>query len=341
MKYAALNVDEDIPELYLGKMNKICPHCKALFFKNETIKCCLNGALCQMLYPKLLEYEKVPNLFKELYNQEHEYSEIFLKNIRLLNSIFSFTSLGISSHLKRNDAIISDSTLGGFVMIFHGDVYHNIGSLLPTKGTKNFGQILFYDSEFDELNRRKELIKKYKVKVPDKLINLIQVELHKHNEFYKIYKPIGREILEKDDQVMVIVDDFKKVNIRKEHKKCYNRPTANDISVLIPNNNLSYSRDIIIQKQSNLLKRIDVQQPAVDPLGYPLLFPNGNLGWSPNMQFTKPEPQNESNINFNELINDKSIKFYRITLTLYMMFMLNVRKDFFNLLFKGIFIIYI
>lgn len=71
----------------------------SLFFKDEPQNCCMNGQLCPLLYSKLLRFENVSPLFRELFNQNHKYSEAFIKDIHILNSIFSFTSLGISSHL--------------------------------------------------------------------------------------------------------------------------------------------------------------------------------------------------------------------------------------------------
>ena len=74
--------------LYIGKCDKICPNYDAEFFKCERMKFCKNGSIN-------LKWLKNPRkLFQDLYNRKHKDSAIFFKNIRLLNSLFDFTSIG-------------------------------------------------------------------------------------------------------------------------------------------------------------------------------------------------------------------------------------------------------
>lgn len=138
---------DSTPEHYLGQMDVVCPNCKALFFEGEHQSCCKNGQLSSVLMPKLLAFEDIPQVFRELYDGRSEYSKEFFEKIRILNSVFSFTSLGVSKKLTRDEAIQINSSLGGYSLVIHGQIFHQISPLLPREGTKRTGsQVLFFDS---------------------------------------------------------------------------------------------------------------------------------------------------------------------------------------------------
>ena len=281
----ALDTDQsDTAEHYLGPMDVVCRHCQAVFFPGELQACCKNGQLSDVLFPKLLAYENIPDSIKELYDGHHEHSDQFFQNIRLLNSALSPASLGISSHLTRNEAIKVDCSLGGYSFVVHGQLYRQISPLLPRPGTEpTLSQLLFYDSEY-ELRRRAEICKSGKVS--KKLLEWLQKELHAVNKLFNKYKAIGTQIIENPNghAAMVIVEDFKKLQIKQVHPKLYDKPSANDLAALVPENS-TFNRDIIVQKHGDHLERISESHPAADPLSMALIYVNGDLGWSPKMQY--------------------------------------------------------
>jgi hypothetical protein len=59
----------------------------------------------------------------------------------------------------------------------------------------------------------------------------------------------------------------------------YNLPTASEVAALIVGNfdAADFERDIIVEEQSGLLKRISTFEPSYWPLQYPLLFPRGKM----------------------------------------------------------------
>ena len=64
----------------------------------------------------------------------------------------------------------------------------------------------------------------------------------------------------------------------------YNLPTTTEVAALIVGDEHSADkRDIIIEKQSGLLKRIHELHPAYLPLQYPLLYPKGEDGYRLNI----------------------------------------------------------
>lgn len=61
----------------------------------------------------------------------------------------------------------------------------------------------------------------------------------------------------------------------------YNLPTASEVAALIPGDigPDNFERDIILETQSGLLRRISELHTAYLPLQYPLLFPKGEDGY--------------------------------------------------------------
>lgn len=180
--------------------------------------------------------------------------------------------------------------LGAYSVTMHGEIYHQIGALMPTNGEqKKFSQLIFYDSAEEERMRRTNILKEhFGSSISEELINLIQQELHHSNELYKMFKPIGKEILETKEARMRIVDDFNKINIRKEEKKLYALPEGEDFGAIVPANEPTaetYSRDILIEQMDSKLVRISESHPACHPLGYALLHLTGRPGWSPEEKF--------------------------------------------------------
>lgn len=139
--YKALDPDQikSTTEHYLGPMDVMCPHCQALFFRGEHQACCKDDQLCKELLPKLVAFEEIPDALKQLYDEKSPLSKEFFQNLRLLNSIFSFTSLSISKGLTREQAIQINSSLGGFSIVIHGQNFHKISPLLPCPGTERTG----------------------------------------------------------------------------------------------------------------------------------------------------------------------------------------------------------
>ena len=179
---------------YLGPMNVVCSHCQALHFAGELQSCCKNGPLTPVLFPKLLQLEDIPQIIKDLFDGHSKHSAEFFDNIRFPNGQFSLTSFGISSNLSRDQAIQTNSDSGGFSLVIHGQLYHLISPLVPRSGTApTYSQMLFFDSHFEELERRQEVCEKNKVIVSKELLELIQRELHRINRLYKNYKAVGMD----------------------------------------------------------------------------------------------------------------------------------------------------
>ena len=69
-------------------------------------------------------------------------------------------------------------------------------------------------------------------------------------------------------------------------RRRYNLPTADEVAVILPTNvSTTEHRDIILRSRGGMLQRISDCHPAYAPLQYPLLFPYGENGWHPALEY--------------------------------------------------------
>ncbi len=68
----------------------------------------------------------------------------------------------------------------------------------------------------------------------------------------------------------------------------YNRPTASEVAVIMEGDGteLHQGHDIIIQTHGNRLQRVSELHSSFLPLRFPLLCPQGEPGWHPNIPFS-------------------------------------------------------
>ena len=79
---------------------------------------------------------------------------------------------------------------------------------------------------------------------------------------------------------------LKTIDARHYNQRRYNRPTASEVAIIMPGTGEEQvdRRDIILQARSGRFKRISELHSAYCALRYPLLFPNGQQGWHPNIR---------------------------------------------------------
>ena len=113
-----------------------------------------------------------------------------------------------------------------------GQVYHLIGSILPSEGeSPKFVQIYFIGDEESEIATRTAIIDGLK---PD-IIRGINQLLHEDNQYVEMFK-VAKEIFEQEGtptNVKIVINETKRPS--DEHSRRYNRPLSDDIAVLMPN----------------------------------------------------------------------------------------------------------
>ncbi|KAI9121647.1 hypothetical protein K1719_008680 [Acacia pycnantha] len=106
---------------------------------------------CETLYGKLIVplLKRPPEELEQLFfNKDSSHAKKFLRNIRLYDNMFSFTSMG-----GRIDHSINSKGGGPYSFVLSGQNYHLIGSLLPPQGNPSvYAQLYIYDAENEVSN---------------------------------------------------------------------------------------------------------------------------------------------------------------------------------------------
>ncbi|CAH0663696.1 unnamed protein product [Spodoptera exigua] len=233
----------------IGALEEVCAHCQARKWKGKP-----NGMCCASGKVRLDSMQDPPDLLRVLLNGEHPKSSHFLKNIRAYNSAFQTTSFGANQIVE-----------AGFMPTFNvqGQVYHQIGSLLPTDKPK-FLQVYFI-SDFDEqANVRSRHIPNLDsglvrgLQILNVRIHMASVPENERNRFKFVISADRRPIA--------------------AHPGRYNAPTTNEVAVLLVDQECD-KRDIVLRTHDDRLQRISETHRAYDSLQYPLMFCRGEDGY--------------------------------------------------------------
>lgn len=118
------------------------------------------------------------------------------------------------------------------------------------------------------------------------LVGQLQEMLHTHNELIQQIKTAKDLILQRghEDVNVIIRSDCVPAG---EHRGRYNAPTANEVAAVIVGKS-SNRRDIVLETRDDQLVRIDQFHCFYDALQYPLIFWNGQAGYSFNIPLVDP-----------------------------------------------------
>ncbi|CAJ0643332.1 9279_t:CDS:2 [Entrophospora sp. SA101] len=243
-----------------------CNYCNAFKLPAESPgMCCSNGKV-------LLAEPNVPLVLQSLFSSQDDIAKHFHDKIRLYNSAFTFTSVGV-----KLDNELANATAGVYTFRIQGSIYHQIGSLLPEPGSEpHYLQMYVWDTE-NKLYHR---------------INTLSDS------------GLDPTIIQKNIKNLSMVIH---ANIPGLDQRTHNAPTASQVAAIwidddVPSDAIQ-KRDIVLRTQTHQLIRISEFTGCYDPLAYPLLFPHGEQGWAPrqipykNIRFeTIKDPNDEDKI---------------------------------------------
>ncbi|UYV76570.1 hypothetical protein LAZ67_14001209 [Cordylochernes scorpioides] len=251
------------PLISLGMMDTTCRFCGALRWKDESSgMCCSNGKV------RLPLIDLPPEPLRSLLSGENSDSVHFLRNIRKYNSCFQMTSFGAEN---QTHSVTFPTTFS-----IQGQVYHRIGSLMPSENQRSrFLQIYFMGNDDDDddiqTDRRCQQIQG----VRRNIVQGLQRMLHQHNLLVQQFKT-ALENLPSDAYRIVVNADRTPPG---QHPRRYNAPTANEVAVVLAGNQFG-SRDIVLHQRDNLLQHVSDTHRFYDALQYPLIFWKGQEGYS-------------------------------------------------------------
>ncbi|CAN1332158.1 ATP-dependent DNA helicase pif1 [Linum perenne] len=257
----------------------MCEYCLAIMWKGESTSRSRNSQIpkfnlcCKEGKVKLSPAREAPELLKNLLESDDAIGNHFRKNARRYNSAFSFSSMGG----KVNHSLSQGR--GPYVFCISGQIYHSIGSLLPSEGAKpKFGELYIYDTE-NEVKNRIEAVSNSKDKdsLRFSLVSDLKEMLDAHNILVKTFRYAKERLMDENMQELKI----KLFAQRKTDGREYDLPTGDELAALIVNDSgqATYEQDIIVEHQNSRLERISVYHPSLMALQYPLLFPYGEDGW--------------------------------------------------------------
>lgn len=244
----------------LGAFNKVCTHCNAVTWKDESKGiCCSSGKI------KLPDVADPPEPLLSLITGRHPSSKTFLSEMRRYNSAFQMTSFGAN--------IITD---GQFLPTFKvkGQVYHLAGSLLPSlPNDHKFLQIYFVGDHHEQATVRCNRIPN----LDFNLVSSLQGMLHEHNTIVRSFLTAVEQAPPNENFEVVIYADKTPAG---QHRGRYNAPTTDEVAVIISGQEFG-RRDIVLHsRDGGALKRISELHRSYDALQYPLMFCRGEDGYS-------------------------------------------------------------
>ncbi|KAJ4888691.1 Helitron_like_N domain-containing protein [Raphanus sativus] len=259
-----------IPYIDEGNPTFKCEYCKAKMWYGERIDrktrtkknpifslCCGQG---QVKLPMLRES---PLVIKELLYGKDEKSRYYQKNLRALNMLFSFTSLG--GKVDRS----SPNGVGPKTFTLQGENYHLMGSMKPDEGdSAKFSQLYIVDIE-TEVDDRDSIMSKYntesdkskKQALRKHIIEDIIKVLDDVNPYVKKFRQARERLsMEPNEKFHMRI-----VSNREKDGRTYDTPISSEVAALIPGDfNMEMDRrDIVLQeKQTGWLKRISEIHPS-------------------------------------------------------------------------------
>jgi hypothetical protein len=289
---------------YLGPLNTECHHCQAVHFKNELKSmCCQNGKLSHLSVQN--GPENFPIALKNLFVGTDAKSKNFHEFIRQYNNANAFASMG---------AKIEDIPGNGtYCFKISGEIYHRTSENIQIDTTlhqnsvqglihlPSYTELYVYDTDTSIEIRMTNPANVQCLRANMITINAVLNEVSHASCYRKL-----REIYEKElYNARIIGTSMKKVTLiftRNLHddQRIYNAPrTSDDVAIVYVadrDGNIPAGLDFAVQpSNSNTLKRINMLSKHLDPMIFPVFFPNGDFGWTTNMSHNIDHATNARN----------------------------------------------
>ena len=286
--------DDDIfEELYihlparhqLGNMNNRCTHCGARYFQEEcttqgiSTKCCFQGKVT------LPAIAIPPHNIVELFSGDTTHSRHFLDNIRHYNAAMSMASWNatLNEHAGRGPRVVT----------IHGQAYHLTAAQEAPQGQQpQYAQLYILDTN-DAMQQRINDPRNHNLRLD--IMLLLQDKLLDINPYARQYHNMGH-ILQMERQIATAnnqpVRPVKMIIAKRPFQdRRYANPTTTEIAAVYVGNDDAApnpaDRDLEVypaQPNAPNTVKIKATSPNADPMTYPLLFFNGELGWNVDLQ---------------------------------------------------------
>ncbi|KAF8598707.1 hypothetical protein BDV93DRAFT_498541, partial [Ceratobasidium sp. AG-I] len=273
---------------HLGLMDVVCRHCGAFHWRDEKLSTStrnniLFGSCCRQGKIEVALPQRPPPTLWRLFTGIHPASDNFFANIRQFNSALAFTSMG-------SDRIDQQQGNGPYLYKIGGQVYHRSGDLAPEPVNepaqqpppRRYAQLWVYDPQqpaqidgvIDDRMRAQanEHCDRPLMREPTGV-------LQEHHAYAPLYRQIWETLQGQEVQNVSMVIRQNRVDDPRRHPGRYNRPTSNELALIVPDNALDHQRDIAVHLRGGGICQIDPWNPAYACLHYVLLYPHGEHGF--------------------------------------------------------------
>jgi hypothetical protein len=284
-----LVIDEShTPEDYRGLMNDICTFCGSKNFKQERPSDGKYTYCCQKGKVHLPPIHDTPQLIKDLLTGNHVKSSNFMDNIRAFNSAFGFASMGAN--------IASPPGHGPYCFRIHGQIYHRTGTLHPiNEETRIYSQVYILDAE--EATNCRLSRNENSACDPDLMKDIGELfsQISPFAKAFKMLHEVEMEAIEQSlgenlcsQQIVMAIKQNRNSDPRR-----YNNPRVNEVAIIFQNADgepplerdlLIHLRPVSTEPAVPRVQRINVLDPNLEPMVYPLMLPYGDQGWSTTLQ---------------------------------------------------------
>ena len=265
----------------LGRMDQACTKCDALHWLLERTTaagssnshplfsmCCENGNV------RLPAMALPPTQLAYFFSDNTPEARWFRDHIRQYNAALAFTSLGVK--------VDNTVNTGGGPPTFriHGELCHQLGSLLPRNGEQPvYAQLYIYDPRL-ALDHRMHRNPGLDPNVMRRLQHLILTH-HRWAATFQQASNVFQQTHCQDISIQLAVN-------RNRDQRRFNLPTSDEVAVIVPGDGTqSYGhRDIVVRLQDGPLQRISDGSAMYECLQYPLLFIYGEDGYHYDLQMS-------------------------------------------------------
>ncbi|GJQ97094.1 DNA helicase PIF1, ATP-dependent [Tanacetum coccineum] len=228
--------------------------------------CCKEGKI------QLPKFNPTPQPLHNLLNYNDPATARFRDQIRVYNSMFSYTSFR-----ARIDHLINNRR-GVYTFRVNGQSYHRIGSLLPKEGTQpRYAQLWFFDTENEVSNHMRAFID------TDNRDGVDAATMHTLTQMLDQYSLVAKAFRMARNWCHSHASVNVELHLLSERTNArqYNKPTVAEVAALITNDfgDETPSINILVNKLHSGPKRISELHPTYMALQYPLLFLYGEDGF--------------------------------------------------------------
>ena len=182
--------------------------------------------------------------------------------------------------------VVSPKGYGPYAFRLHGQVYHRSGSLHPPEGVRpTYSQLYIIDGAEAVQTRLQHDNKKCRRDVMI-ILSTVMERVNPYAAAYKHMHVVEQECIQQAAENGTDPPEVMMYFKRGPDQRRYNNPKDDEVAAIFVSTDGAppASRDIAVHPKDAAPHNIAYMSSNIDPMVYPILFPNGDPGWQAYMQ---------------------------------------------------------